>query len=105
MLARSEISDSPDEPHVPSFSNNFSTTDRIPPAKPGSTTYRNGPKRAGRDLVNTDTDFYEYRNGPERTLVGTETDRSRLQLIPKQTSMRTRKGRVRHDRNNPNLGR
>ena len=50
----------------------------------------------------TETDFYGYRNGPERTSVGTETDRNRLQLMPKRTSMKTRKGRVGYDRNNPN---
>ena len=41
---------------------------------------------------------------PKRTLVGTETDRNRLQLIPKRTSMGTRKGRVGYDRNDPNKG-
>ena len=41
------------------------------------------PKRT---YENTETDFYGYRNGPERTSVGTETDRNRLQLRPKQTS-------------------
>ena len=54
-------------------------------------TYKNGPER-------TKTD----RNGPERTSVGTEPDRNRLQLIPKRTSMGTRKGRVGYDRNDPN---
>ena len=34
--------------------------------------------------------------------MGTETDRNRLQLRPKRTSMATRKGRVRYDRNDPN---
>ena len=34
--------------------------------------------------------------------MGTETDRNRLQLIPKRTSMGTRKGRVGYDRNDPN---
>ena len=34
MLARSEISDSPNEPHAPSYSTNSSTPDRIPPDKP-----------------------------------------------------------------------
>ena len=34
--------------------------------------------------------------------MGTETDRSRLQLIPKRTSVGTRKGRVGYDRNDPN---
>ena len=62
----------------------------------------NGPKRT---YENTETDIYGYRNGPERTLVGTETDPNRLQLIPERTSMRTRNGRVRYDRNNPNIGR
>ena len=33
--------------------------------------------------------------------MGTETDRNRLQLIPKRTSMGTRKGRVGYDRNDP----
>ena len=50
--------------------------------------YRNGllwvPKRTG-------TDFSEYRNGPDR-----------LQLIPKRTSMGTKKGRVGYDRNDSN---
>ena len=34
VLACSEISDSPNEPHVPSCSTNSSTSDRIPPDKP-----------------------------------------------------------------------
>ena len=34
--------------------------------------------------------------------MGTETDRNRLQLIPKRTSIGTRKGRVGYDRNDPN---
>ena len=34
--------------------------------------------------------------------MGTETDRNRLQLIPKRTSMGTRKGRVGYDRDDPN---
>ena len=34
--------------------------------------------------------------------MGTEMDRNRLQLRPKQTSMGTRKGRVGYDRNDPN---
>ena len=34
--------------------------------------------------------------------MGTETDRHRLQLIPKRNSMGTRKGRVGYDRNEPN---
>ena len=34
--------------------------------------------------------------------MGTETDRNRLQLIPKRTSMGTRKGRVGYDRNDSN---
>ena len=42
---------------------------------------------------------WEYQS---RTSVGTETDRNRLQLIPKRTSMGTRKGRVGYDRNDPN---
>ena len=62
-------------------------------------TDRNGLKRI---YENTEPDFYGYQNGPERTSVGTETDRNRLQLIPKWTSMRTRKGRVGYDRNDPN---
>ena len=37
-----------------------------------------------------------------RTSVGTETDRNRLQLIPKRTSMGTRNGRMGYDRNDPN---
>ena len=41
---------------------------------------------------------------PKRTLVGTEMDQNRLQLIPKRTSMGTRKGRVGYDRNDPNKG-
>ena len=32
----------------------------------------------------------------------TETDRNRLQLISKRTSMGTRKGRMGYDRNDPN---
>ena len=40
-----------------------------------------------------------YRNGREQTSVGTETDRNRLQLISKRTSIGTRKGRVGYDRN------
>ena len=39
---------------------------------------------------------------PKRTLVGTDTDLNRLQLIPKRTSMGTRKGRVGYDRSDPN---
>ena len=41
--------------------------------------------RLGRERTyeNTETDFYGYRNGPERTSVCTKTDRNRLQLIPK----------------------
>ena len=48
---------------------------------------QNGPKRTGpkRTYENTEADFYGYRNGQERTSVGTETDRNRLQLIPKRT--------------------
>ena len=42
------------------------------------------------------------KNGPERISVGTETDRNRLQLIPKRTSVGDRKGRVEYDRNDPN---
>ena len=57
------------------------------------------PKRT---YENTETDFYGYRNGQERTSVGTEMDRNRLQLIPKRTSMGTRKGWVGYDRNDPN---
>ena len=34
--------------------------------------------------------------------MGAETDRNRLQLRPKRTSMGTRKGRVGYDRNDPN---
>ena len=34
--------------------------------------------------------------------MGTETDRNRLQLIPKRTSMGARKVRVGYDRNDPN---
>ena len=59
------------------------------------------PKRTGRE-----------RNRPKRTYENTEsfygyqTDRNGLQwvlqLIPKRTSMRTRKDRVGYDRNNPN---
>ena len=41
--------------------------------------------------MGTKTDFSGYR-----------TDRNRLQLIPKRTSMGTRKGRVGYDRNDPN---
>ena len=62
-------------------------------------TDRNRPKRT---YENTETDFYGYRNGPERSSVGTETDRNRLQLISKRTSMGIRKGRVGYDRNDPN---
>ena len=72
--------------------------------KTGITTYRNGPER-------TETDPRKYRNGllwvPKRT--GTD---SGLQWVPKRTgtdfsSYRNelqygRKGRVGHDRNNPN---
>ena len=60
---------------------------------------RNRPKRI---YENTKTDFYEYRNGSERTSVGTQMDQNRLQLIPKRTSVGTRKGRAGYDRNNPN---
>ena len=49
--------------------------------------------------MGTETDFHGYRNGLS---VGTETDRNRLQLIPKRTSVGTRKGRVGYDRNDPN---
>ena len=41
--------------------------------------------------MGTGTDFSGYRNGPNR-----------LQLIPKRTSMGTRKSRVGYNRNNPN---
>ena len=34
--------------------------------------------------------------------MGTEMDRNRLQLIPKRTSVGTRKGRVGYVRNDPN---
>ena len=34
--------------------------------------------------------------------MGIETDRNRFQLIPKRTSMGTRKGSVGYDRNDPN---
>ena len=47
--------------------------------------YHDLPKRT---YENTETDFYGYRN--------------RLQLIPKRTSVGTRKGRVGYDRNDPN---
>ena len=72
----------------------------VPPKRTG--TDRSGPERTETDLRKYVTDFYGYRNGPERTSVGTETDRNRLQLIPKRTSMGTRKGRVEYDRNDPN---
>ena len=39
-------------------------------------TDRNGSKRIHE---NTEMDFYVYRNGTERTSVGAETDRNRLQ--------------------------
>ena len=43
---------------------------------------------------------------PKRISTGTETDfngyRNRLQLIPKRTSMGTKKGRVGYDRYDPN---
>ena len=57
------------------------------------------PKRT---YENTETDFCGYRNGPEWNLLGTETDRNRLQLRPKRNSLGTRKGRVGYDRNDPN---
>ena len=62
----------------------------------GVATYWNGLKQT---YENTEMDFYGNETG---TSVGTETDRNRLQLIPKQTPMGTRKGRVGYDRNNPN---
>ena len=52
--------------------------------------------------MGTETDFYGYRNGPEWTSVGTETDWNRLQLIPKRSSMGTRRGRAGYDRCIPN---
>ena len=67
----------------------------------GIMTYWNGPERTG-TYENTEMDLYGYRNWPERTSVGTVTDRNRLQLIPKWTSMGTRKCRVGYDRNDPN---
>ena len=60
---------------------------------------RNEPKRT---CENTETDFCGYRNGLELTSVGIEMDQNKLQLIPKQTSVGTRKGRVGYDRNDPN---
>ena len=65
-------------------------------------TDRNRPEQTERTYENTETDFYGSRNKPERISVGTETDRNRLQLILKRTSMGTRKGRVGYDRNDPN---
>ena len=64
--------------------------------------YHDLPKRTGTDIwkyrngllwvaKRTGTDFSGYRNGPES-----------LELIPKRTSMGTRKGRVGYDRNDPN---
>ena len=55
-------------------------TDRNEPKRTGTNrTDRNGPRRT---YENTETDFYGYRNGPERTSVGTENG-------PEQTSAHT----------------
>ena len=40
--------------------------------KPSQSGYHDLQKRT---YENTETDFYGYQNGPERTSVGTETDR------------------------------
>ena len=78
----------------------------------GVTTYRNGPERTETNRngpKRNETNLRKYRNGllwvPKRTgtdFSGYRNGPDRLQLIPKRTSMGTKKGRVGYDRNDSN---